>query len=179
MKIKGTETEKNILEALKGESLARNKYTYYAEAARRAGNEQIATLFDKMADNEKEHARIWFKTLNGAYDDIEANLIDASDGEHFEWISMYPDFAKTAREEGFELLASMFERIAAIENDHDRRFQEALLSLRHGSDESEGTPQYATKYRCIFCGDIESNEQTVCPVCGALSAFEKVTVAIY
>ena len=116
MELKGSKTEKNLMAAFSGESEARNKYTYYASRAKKDGYEQIAALFQETADNEKEHAKLWFKLLKGgAVPDTMENLVDAAAGEHYEWTDMYATFAKEAREEGFDTIAALFEGVAAIE----------------------------------------------------------------
>lgn len=187
MNLKGTETEKNLKAALAGESMARNKYTYFATTARAEGHDDIADLYEKMADNEKEHAKVWFRMLNDGFGTTETNLIASAKGENGEWFEMYPSFAKTAREEGFEELAEMFERVAAIECSHEKRFMEEYMLLKKGGK----TPTAAAKeeamakivaqkagYRCMFCGHEEVNNgqeaPTVCPVCQAIGAFEAV-----
>lgn len=126
-KYSGTQTEKNLLEAFAGESQARNKYTYFASKAKKEGYEQIAALFLKTAENEKEHAKLWFKELNGIGDTAE-NLAAAAEGENYEWTDMYSGFAKTAEEEGFTELAARFRLVAAIEKHHEERYR-ALLKI--------------------------------------------------
>ena len=124
-KYKGTQTEKNLMEAFAGESQARNKYTYFASKAKKEGFEQIAEIFQKTADNEKEHAKLWFKELEGIGDTAQ-NLLAAAEGENYEWTDMYEGFAKTAEEEGFKALAMKFRLVAAIEKRHEERYR-ALL----------------------------------------------------
>ena len=131
MELKGSKTEKNLWEAFAGESMARNKYTYFASAAKKAGYEQIAAIFQETADNEKEHAKLHFKALSGI-GDMLANLLAAAAGEHEEWTEMYPRMAKEAREEGFNDLAVMFEGIAKVEAEHEKRYRE-LYSQRAAS----------------------------------------------
>jgi rubrerythrin len=128
-KYSGTQTEKNLEAAFAGESQARNKYTYFASVAKKQGFEQIADLFLKTADNEKEHAKMWFKELNGIGDTAE-NLLAAAEGENYEWTDMYEDFAKTAEEEGFTELAHKFRLVAAIEKHHEERYRAAMLKLQ-------------------------------------------------
>ena len=125
-KYAGTQTEKNLMAAFSGESEARNKYTYFASKAKKEGYEQIAALFLKTADNEKEHAKMWFKELHGGMPDTATNLLDAAEGENYEWTDMYAGFAKTAEEEGFPVLAAKFRLVAAIEKHHEERYR-ALL----------------------------------------------------
>lgn len=177
MNLKGTQSEKNIRAALTGESLARNKYTYYAIQARSEGNEEIAELFEKMAKNEMTHAKIWFTMLNDGLGTIEKNLQDAAAGENSEWKNMYPAFAATAREEGLEELASMFEKVAEIENDHERRFLKALISYKKKiqniyTEESASQKEPIAGYRCMFCGATFEYRPDVCNVCGAIGSFE-------
>ena len=127
-KYSGTKTEKNLWDAFAGESQARNKYTYFASVAKKAGYEQIAELFLKTADNEKEHAKLWFKELNGIGDTAQ-NLATAADGENYEWTDMYEGFAKTAEEEGFPELAARFRGVAAIEKRHEERYRALLKNV--------------------------------------------------
>ena len=134
MELKGSKTEKNLQAAFAGESQARNKYTYYASVAKKAGYEQIKAFFEETANNEKEHAKIWFKLLNGGEmpNDINA-LKDAAAGEHYEWTEMYPTFAKEAREEGFDKIAFLFEKVAEIEKHHEERYLALLANVETGS----------------------------------------------
>ena len=141
MDLKGTKTEQNVKAALMGESVARNKYTYYADQARKEGNQEIAALFDRMAGNESVHAKIWFTTLNGAIKGNLENLKDAAAGEFGEWSDMYPQFAAVAREEGFEQLAVMFEKVAEIEKNHEKQFMEAMVRLMKSGKESPAAGQ--------------------------------------
>ncbi len=185
MNIKGTMSEKNVMAAFAGESQARNRYTYFARQAREEGNLSAAELFEKMADNEKEHAKVWFKILNGDISDTASNLERAANGENMEWQSMYPAFAEKAREEGFEMLAAMFDRIGAIENDHARRFLEELIKSKNmdtNMDTKDDSSLNITlqqdnnvvKYCCVFCGNIEDSPLQTCSVCGATDSFEKI-----
>jgi len=129
MELKGSQTEKNLWAAFAGESQARNKYTYYASKAKKDGFVQISNIFQETADNEKEHAKIWFKLVQGIGDTAD-NLKDAAAGEHDEWTSMYPGFAKTAREEGFDKIAQLFEGVAAIEKEHEERYKLLLANVQ-------------------------------------------------
>lgn len=178
MNFKGTQSENNIKKALAGESIARNKYTYYAMQARAEGHFDIADLFEKMAQNETTHAKIWFTMLNGGLGTTETNLQNAAIGENQEWMDMYPDFAKTAREEGLEELAQMFEKVAEIENDHERRFMKTLVNLKKQtlSQEKVTIEQKDTAvvqgYCCMFCGATFEDRPDVCPVCQAIGSFE-------
>ncbi len=177
MKLKGTKTEKNIKDALAGESIARNKYTYFAEKAKEEGLEEVAALYERMARNESQHAKIWYKYLFGNIKDTMSNLSDSALSEGFEYQNMYPSFAKTAREEGLEEIAQMFEKIAAIENNHELTFMKAMSSLSEKStdfepEQDENTKKY--KYRCVFCGDVSEEPKNVCPVCKAIGAYQHI-----
>ena len=131
--LKGTKTEANLMAAFAGESQARNKYTYYASKAKKEGYEQIATLFLETANNEKEHAKIWFKLLHdGAIADTATNLQDAANGENYEWTEMYAEFAKTAKEEGFDKIAYLFEAVGKIEKEHEERYKALLANVNGG-----------------------------------------------
>ena len=127
--LKGTKTEANLMAAFAGESQARNKYTYYASKAKKDGYVQIAALFEETANNEKEHAKIWFKLLHGGMPSTVENLKDAAEAENYEWTDMYAGFAKTAREEGFDEIADLFEGVAAIEKEHEERYRKLLANI--------------------------------------------------
>jgi len=130
MELKGSKTEANLMAAFAGESQARNKYTYYASKAKKDGYEQIAAIFEETANNEKEHAKMWFKELHGgSIPSTEVNLLDAANGENFEWTDMYVEFAKVAREEGFDRIANLFERVADIEKTHEERYRKLLKNI--------------------------------------------------
>ena len=129
MELKGSQTEKNLQTAFAGESQARNKYTYFASKAKKDGYEQIAAIFEETANNEKEHAKMWFKLLNGGIGTTEENLKAAAEGENYEWTDMYAGFAKTAREEGFDAIAKLFEGVAAIEKHHEERYRKLLKNI--------------------------------------------------
>ncbi len=162
-KYQGTQTEKNLLEAFAGESQARNKYTYFASVAKKQGFEQIAELFLKTAENEKEHAKLWFKELNGIGDTAE-NLLAAAEGENYEWTDMYEDFAKTAQKEGFPELAARFRMVGAIEKHHEERYR----ALLHNVETAEVFAKSEVKiWECRNCGHIivGKNAPNVCPVC--------------
>ena len=162
-KYQGTQTEKNLLEAFAGESQARNKYTYFASVAKKQGFEQIAELFLKTAENEKEHAKLWFKELNGIGDTAE-NLKAAAEGENYEWTDMYEGFAKTAQEEGFPELAARFRMVGAIEKNHEERYR----ALLHNVESAEVFAKSEVKiWECRNCGHIivGKNAPSVCPVC--------------
>lgn len=185
MNIKGSKTESNLMKALMGESLARNKYTFYASQATLEGNKDIAELFEKMAMNESMHAMVWYKMINGAMKDSTYNLQEAAGGELSEWKTMYPDFAKTAREEGLDGVAAMFEKIAAIEKDHELQFMEALMKLHSSAStfkaEAEKKVEQRVKvkvpgYRCMFCGATFKERPDVCDVCSSIGSFENCTI---
>jgi len=162
-KYKGTKTEKNLAAAFAGESQARNKYTYFASVAKKEGYEQISAIFSKTADNEKEHAKMWFKELNGIGDTAH-NLAVAADGENAEWTDMYEEFAKTAEEEGFNDLAAKFRAVGAIEKSHEERYRALLKNVETASvfEKSE-----IKVWECRNCGHIVVGKKApeVCPVC--------------
>lgn len=171
-KYSGTQTEKNLQAAFSGESEARNKYTYFASKAKKEGFEQIAALFLKTAENEKEHAKMWFKELNGIGDTAE-NLAAAAEGENYEWTDMYEGFAKTAEEEGFTALAAKFRMVAAIEKAHEERYR----ALLHNVEAQEVFAKSEVKvWECRNCGHIVVGEKApqVCPVCAHPQAFFEV-----
>lgn len=178
MGLKNTQTEENLRKALAGESIARNKYTYFAAVARANGNEEIATAFVEMAVNEMTHARFWFEQLYGKPSSTVDCLMKAAHGEYEEWHSMYPAFAQQAREDGLEEVAIQFEHVAAIERAHENRFMTLLTQLKSANPAAPiPEPKPRTQkvgYRCQFCGHIESSRQDVCRVCGAIGAFEAV-----
>ena len=162
-KYSGTKTEKNLMEAFAGESQARNKYTYFASVAKKQGFEQIAALFLKTADNEKEHAKLWFKELNGIGDTAE-NLAAAADGENEEWTDMYDGFAKTAEEEGFTELAARFRMVAEIERHHEERYRALLRNVETAEVFSKSEVKV---WECRNCGHIVvgTSAPEVCPAC--------------
>ncbi len=162
-KYAGTQTEKNLWEAFAGESQARNKYTYFASVAKKQGFEQIAALFLKTAENEKEHAKMWFKELQGIGNTAE-NLAAAAEGENYEWTDMYEGFAKTAEEEGFPELAKRFRLVAAVEKHHEERYR----ALLHNVETAEVFAKSQVKvWECRNCGHIVVGEKApaVCPTC--------------
>ena len=165
MNLKGSKTEANLMAAFSGESQARNKYTYYASKAKSEGYNQIASIFQETADNEKEHAKIWFKLLHdGAVPGTEANLIDAAAGENYEWTDMYANFARVAREEGFDKIAYLFEEVGKIEKEHEERYLQLLKNVQEGKVfEKCGV----IVWKCANCGHIHVGEKApaVCPVC--------------
>ena len=173
-KYSGTQTEKNLEAAFAGESQARNKYTYFASKAKKEGFEQIAELFQKTADNEKEHAKMWFKELNGIGDTAQ-NLAAAAEGENYEWTYMYEGFAKTAEEEGFADLAMKFRLVAAIEKRHEERYR----ALLHNVEMKEVFAKSEVKvWECRNCGHIVVGEKApeVCPVCAHPQAYFEIHI---
>ena len=165
MELKGSKTEQNLMSAFAGESQARNKYTYYASKAKKDGYEQIAEIFEESANNEKEHAKLWFKLLhNGAVPSTVENLKDAASGENYEWTDMYDGFAKTAREEGFEHIAFLFEEVGKIEKEHETRFLKLLENINEGLVFSKEGDRI---WKCRNCGHIVIGKSApeVCPVC--------------
>lgn len=165
MELKGSKTEANLMAAFAGESQARNKYTYYASKAKKDGFEQIAEIFLETADNEKEHAKMWFKELHGGVvPSTSENLLDAANGENFEWTDMYKEFAETAREEGFDRIANLFEGVAEIEKHHEERYR-ALLS--NVDNELVFSKDGDKIWQCRNCGHIciGKDAPEVCPVC--------------
>lgn len=176
--LKGTKTEANLKTAFSGESEARNKYTFYASKAKKDGYEQIANLFIETANNEKEHAKIWFKILKDGIGETEENLKDAASGEHFEWAEMYPKFAKEAKEEGFDKIAKLFEGVANIEKEHEERYRKLLSNVEEGLVFSKDGE---TIWQCINCGHIHVGKKAPenCPVCDHPKAFFQVVAKNY
>ncbi len=165
MELKGSKTEKNLLEAFAGESMARNKYTYFASKAKKDGYVQISKIFEETADNEKEHAKIWYKYLHGGkVADTNANLADAAAGEHFEWTDMYARMAAEARAEGFDEIAEKFEMVGAIEREHEARYRRLLANIEEGIVFSRDGDCI---WQCSNCGHIVIGPKApeVCPVC--------------
>ncbi len=176
-KYAGTKTEKNLMTAFSGESEARNKYTYFASKAKKDGFEQIASLFLKTADNEKEHAKMWFKELNGIGSTAE-NLVSAAEGENYEWTDMYAGFAKTAEEEGFPELAAKFHMVAEIEKSHEERYR----ALLHNVETQEVFAKSEVKvWECRNCGHIVVGEKApeICPVCAHPKAYFEIHAENY
>lgn len=163
MDIKNTKTEQNLKDAFAGESQARNKYTYYASVAKKEGYEQISEYFLKTADNEKEHAKMWFKAL-GELGTTTQNLFHAAEGEYYEWTSMYEKFASDAEEEGFALLAKQFRGVAAIERRHEERYKELLSNLQ---SDKVFKKDKSVSWECRNCGHIHesADSPSICPVC--------------
>ena len=179
MELKGSKTEKNLMEAFAGESQARNKYTYYASKAKKEGYEQIAALFLETAENEKEHAKLWFKLLHdGDIPTTSINLEDAAAGENYEWTDMYDRMAKEAEEEGFTEIAAKFRGIAAIEKEHEARYRKLLENLENGEVFKRGS---ITIWKCRNCGHIVVGTEApkVCPVCNHPQSFFEVKAENY
>lgn len=168
-KYSGTKTEQNLRTAFSGESEARNKYTFFASTAKKEGYEQIAALFQKTADNEKEHAKMWFKELQGIGSTAD-NLLSAAEGENYEWTDMYAAFAKEAREEGFDHIADLFEMVGAIEKEHEERYRRLL---RNVEDKLVFSRDGDCVWQCSNCGHIVVGRQApeVCPVCAHPKAY--------
>jgi len=172
MELKGSKTAANLAHAFAGESQARNKYTYFASAARKEGYEQIAALFEATASNEKEHAKLWFKALGGI-GDTAANLLAAAAGEHGEWTEMYKQFAEEAVGEGFNEIAAQFKLVAAVEKNHEERYRKLLDALQKGTVFSKLA---ATRWECRNCGHIHTGDKAPekCPACSHPKAFFEV-----
>ncbi len=165
MELKGSKTEENLLKAFAGESGARNKYTYFASKAKKEGYEQIAAIFEETANNEKEHAKMWFKLLNGGeIKSTKENLKAAAEGENFEWTDMYKEFAKTAKEEGFDDIAFLFEEVAKIEKHHEERYLKLLDNI---NDNLVFSKNEEVVWICRNCGHVYVGKDApkVCPVC--------------
>ena len=175
--LKGTKTEQNLWTAFAGESQARNKYTYFASKAKKEGYVQISRLFEETAANEKEHAKIWFKLLNGIGDTVQ-NLETAAQGENYEWTDMYKNFAKTAREEGFETIAKLFEGVAAIEKHHEERYRKLLKNIE---DKLVFSSEGDAIWQCRNCGHIVIGKEApkVCPVCAHPQAYFQIEATNY
>ena len=172
MELKGSKTEQNLMTAFAGESQARNKYTYFASVAKKEGYEQIAAIFEQTANNEKEHAKMWFKELHGI-GTPEENLVDAAAGENYEWTDMYAQFAKEAEEEGFTALAAKFRGVAAIEKTHEERYLKLLhnVEMQQVFEKAE-----ETMWECRNCGHLVIGKKApeVCPVCAHPQSYFEV-----
>ena len=177
MELKGSKTEQNLMTAFAGESQARNKYTYFASKARKEGYEQIAAIFEETANNEKEHAKLWFKLLGGIGTTKE-NLISAAEGENYEWTDMYAEFAKVAREEGFENIAKQFEGVAKVEKEHEERYKKLLENVEEGLVFSRDGDKI---WKCRNCGHIVIGKQApeICPVCSHPKAYFEIKAENY
>ena len=179
MKLEGSKTEQNLMTAFAGESQARNKYTYFASKAKKEGYEQIAAIFLETAENEKEHAKLWFKELNGGeVPSTLDNLVSAAEGENFEWTDMYDEFAKTAKEEGFDRIAFLFESVAAIEKEHEERYKKLLENVEDGLVFSKDGDRI---WKCRNCGHIVigKNAPEICPVCSHPKAYFEIKAENY
>lgn len=179
MELKGSKTEENLRIAFAGESQARNKYDFYASQARKDGYVQIAELFSETASNEREHAKMWFKLLmGGSIPATEENLLDAAAGENFEWTKMYAEFAVTAREEGFDQIAALFEGVAAIEREHEERYRKLLANIKDGVVFSRDGDMI---WQCGNCGHIHigKNAPEVCPVCNHPQSYFRIKAENY
>lgn len=177
MDLKGSKTEKNLWAAFAGESQARNKYTYYASVAKKEGYEQIAAIFNETADNEKEHAKLWFKFLNGI-GDTKANLKAAAAGENYEWTEMYKQFEQEAREEGFDEIADFFHEVAEVEAEHEKRYLALLKNLEEGKVFKKDE---VVKWRCRNCGYVHEGKEAPekCPACAHPQAFYELLAENY
>lgn len=176
--LKGTKTEANLMAAFAGESQARNKYTYYASKARKDGYVQIAEIFEETANNEKEHAKMWFKLLNDGIGSTVDNLIDAAAGENYEWTDMYATFAKEAKEEGFDNIAKLFEGVLKVEKEHEARYLKLVENLKDGLVFSRDGDMV---WHCINCGHIHIGKKApeVCPVCAHPQAYFQLKAENY
>ena len=179
MDLKGSQTEKNLMEAFAGESQARNKYTFFASKAKKEGYEQIAAIFQETADNEKEHAKLWYKLLQGGeVGSTVENLKAAAQGENFEWTDMYDRFAKTAKEEGFDRIAYLFEAVGKIEKEHEERYLKLLENIEDGKVFSAGEVKI---WKCRNCGHIVvgTDAPAVCPVCNHPQSYFEIKAENY
>lgn len=176
--LKGSKTEANLMAAFAGESQARNKYTYYASKAKKDGYEQIGALFEETANNEKEHAKMWFKLLHDGVPSTVENLKDAADGENYEWTDMYAGFAEEARAEGFNEIAFLFEKVAAIEKTHEERYRKLLQNIEDGIVFSKDGDSI---WECRNCGHIVIGKEApkVCPVCAHPQSYFQVKATNY
>lgn len=176
--LKGTKTEKNLMEAFAGECQARTKYTYYASKAKKDGYVQIANLFEETANNEKEHAKIWFKLLHDGIQSTETNLADAAAGENYEWTDMYDRMAKEAEEEGFTKIAHLFKMVGAIEKEHEARYRKLLANIEGGLVFSRDGD---TIWQCANCGHIVIGKKApeICPVCAHPQSYFQIKAENY
>src|SRR5574344_3105715 len=179
MELKGSKTEKNLQTAFAGESQARNKYTYYASKAKKDGYEQIAAIFEETAGNEREHAKIWFKLLNnGEVPDTITNIKDAANGKNYEWTEMYAEFAKEAKEEGFNNIAFLFEGVAKIEKEHEDRYKKLLENIENNQVFNKPTE---TMWVCRNCGHVHYGDKApkICPICNHPESYFEVKANNY
>ena len=178
MNLKGSKTEQNLMTAFAGESQARNKYSYYASKAKKDGYVQISKFFEETANNEKEHAKIWFKLLHDGIGDTMDNLLDAAEGENYEWTDMYATFAKEAKEEGFDKIAFLFEEVAKIETEHEERYRALLANIKEGKVfKRDGKIAWI----CSNCGHIHYGDEApeLCPVCAHPKAYFEIKSSNY
>ncbi len=177
MNLKGSKTEQNLRDAFAGESQARNKYTYFASKAKKEGYVQIASIFEETANNEKEHAKIWFKLLEGIGDTAQ-NLLHAAEGENYEWTDMYATFAREAKEEGFDHIAYLFEEVGKIEKEHEERYRKLLSNVEGGLVFSRDGDMI---WQCANCGHIHIGKQApdLCPVCAHPKAYFQLKAENY
>ena len=177
MELKGSQTEKNLWTAFAGESGARNKYTFFSSVAKKEGYEQISAIFAETADNEKEHAKLWFKFL-GELRDTPANLLHAAEGEHYEWTEMYKGFSDVAKEEGFNTIAKHFHEVAEVEEQHEKRYRKLIENIQNGTVFHRDTP---VKWRCRNCGYIHEGTDApdLCPACAHPKAYYELAVENY
>ncbi len=177
MELKGSKTEANLMAAFAGESQARNKYTYFASQARKDGYEQIAAIFEETAQNEKEHAKMWFKELNGIGSTAD-NLKAAAEGENYEWTDMYAEFAKVAKEEGFDRIAFLFDAVGKIEKEHEDRYRKLLENVENGKVFEAGEVKI---WKCRNCGHIVvgTSAPAVCPVCSHPQSYFEIKAENY
>ena len=178
MELKGSKTEANLQAAFAGESMATNKYTYFASKAKKDGYQQIAAIFEETAANEREHAKMWYKLINGGIDSTLENLGHAAEGENYEWTDIYSEFAKVAREEGFEQIAALFEGVAAIEKEHEERYRRLITNIEQGVVFSKDGD---TIWQCRNCGHICIGKEApeVCPVCAHPQSYFQVKAENY
>lgn len=178
MELKGSKTERNLMEAFSGESQARNKYSFYASKAKKDGYVQIAQIFEETANNEKEHAKLWYKLLHGGIGSTRENLEDAANGEQYEWTDMYAQFARDAREEGFEEIANLFEGVAKIEKEHEERYRALAQNIDKGIVfRRDGV----VVWQCSNCGHIHvgTDAPELCPVCAHPQAYFQLRAKNY
>jgi len=178
MELKGSQTEKNLEAAFAGESQASIKYMYFSSQAKKDGYVQISNIFAETAGDEKEHAKLWYKLLHGGIASTDKNLINAAEGENYEWTEMYAEFAKTAREEGFDDIAIMFEGVARVEKEHEERYLKLLKNIQDGKVFKKDAP---TLWKCANCGHIHSGDEAplLCPVCKHPQAYFEVKAENY
>lgn len=185
MNLKESKTAKNLHAALMGESLARNKYSFYAMHAKECGETEVAEMFEHLAINEMMHAKAWYEYLYPKNDSVKDDLLEAATGEYTEWHSMYPEFAAQAREEGFDDIANMFEQVAKIECDHEMQFMQLRMKLSSSQKDGDGQDnntvaeaKTVSGYRCQFCGAVFESRPDVCNVCKAIGSFDPCTYRV-